>query len=215
MKRFIVAALAVLGLCAAIPSVSVHAQDKAMGKTMSASGTVKSVSGAMMVVTGGGKDWTFTLDNTTKFTGKGLGTKAKQGPVMATDAVHEGDMVDRVPRYGRDDARRQRSHHQLQAEEIASQSARLRNRCRLSGDGDERGPLCAGIRRHEQLDLTAAGAARRRQLDRGRVGRNGRPGRQASGRRGVDVDDIDRGLGGQDGCLEIRRPQHALTRRCR
>ena len=93
MKRFIVVALAVLGLCAAVPSVSVHAQDKAMGKTMSASGAVKSVSGATMVVTGGGKDWTFTLDNTTKFTGKGLGTKAKQGPVMATDAVHEGDMV--------------------------------------------------------------------------------------------------------------------------
>jgi hypothetical protein len=39
-------------------------------------------------------------------------------------------------------------------------------------------------------------------LDCGRVGRNGRPGRQASGRRGVDVDDLDRGLGGQDGCLE-------------
>ena len=93
MKRFIVVALTVLGLCAAVPSIPVHAQDKKMGKTMSASGTVKSVSGATLVVTGGGKDWTFTLDNTTKFTGKGLGSKAKRGPVMATDAVHEGDIV--------------------------------------------------------------------------------------------------------------------------
>ena len=93
MKRFIIVALAVLGLCAAVPSVPVHAQAKKTGKTMTASGTVKSVSGSSMVVTGGGKDWTFTLDNTTKFTGKGLGTKAKAGPVMATDAVHEGDMV--------------------------------------------------------------------------------------------------------------------------
>ena len=93
MKRFIVIALTLIGLCVATPSVSVHAQSKKMGKAMSASGTVKSVSGDSMVVTGGGKDWTFTLDNTTKFTGKGLGTKAKAGPVMATDAVHEGDMV--------------------------------------------------------------------------------------------------------------------------
>jgi hypothetical protein len=93
MKRFIVVALTVLGLCAAAPSIPLHAQSKKMGKTMSASGTVKSVSGTSMVVTGGGKDWSFTLDNTTKFTGKGLGTKAKAGPVMATDAVHEGDMV--------------------------------------------------------------------------------------------------------------------------
>jgi len=29
-------------------------------------------------------------------------------------------------------------------------SARLGNRCRLSGVGDERGPLCAGIRQHER-----------------------------------------------------------------
>jgi hypothetical protein len=93
MKRFIIVALTVLGLCAAVPSVPVHAQAKKTGRTMTANGTVKSVSGSSMVVTGGGKEWTFTLDNATKFTGKGLGTKAKAGPVMATDAVHEGDMV--------------------------------------------------------------------------------------------------------------------------
>jgi hypothetical protein len=93
MKRFLIVALAALGLCAAVPSVPVHAQAKKTGKTMTANGTVKSVSGTSIVVTGGGKDWTFTVDNTTKFTGKGLGTKAKAGPVTATDAVHEGDMV--------------------------------------------------------------------------------------------------------------------------
>jgi hypothetical protein len=38
-----------------------------------------------------------------------------------------------------------------------SRSCRLRDRGCLSGDGDERGPLLAGIRRHEELDLTAAG----------------------------------------------------------
>ncbi len=89
MKRFLVVALTVLGLCAAVAPAPVQAQ----GKTMTANGVVKSVSGATMVVTGGGKDWTFALDATTKFTGKGLGTKAKQGPVTAADAVHEGDTV--------------------------------------------------------------------------------------------------------------------------
>ena len=36
---------------------------------------------------------TFAVDGTTKFVGKGLGTKAKSGPMTATDAVHEGDHV--------------------------------------------------------------------------------------------------------------------------
>ena len=62
-------------------------------KSMTASGTVKSVSGSQLVVTGGGKDWTFAVDNATKFVGKGLGTKSKAGAMTATDAVHEGDHV--------------------------------------------------------------------------------------------------------------------------
>ena len=94
MKTFMLVALSVLGLAIASQPIAVHAQaKKASGKTMTASGTVKSVSGTSLVVTGGGKDWTFAVDSATKFTGKGLSTKSKGAPMMATDAVHEGDMV--------------------------------------------------------------------------------------------------------------------------
>jgi predicted transcriptional regulator len=91
MKHFTIVALSVLALCVAAQPVALHAQAK--GKTMTASGTVKSVSGTSLVVTGAGKDWTFTMDNTTKFVGKGLSTKSKGAPMAATDAVHEGDKV--------------------------------------------------------------------------------------------------------------------------
>ena len=95
MKRRMLVALTVLGLCVAAQPIGVHAQAKkaAAGKTMSASGTVKSVSGTSLVVSSTGKDMTFTVDGSTKFVGKGLGTKAKAGPITATDAVHEGDRV--------------------------------------------------------------------------------------------------------------------------
>jgi hypothetical protein len=95
MKRLMLVALSVLGLCVAAQPIAVHAQAKkaAAGKTMSASGTVKSVSGTSLVVSAAGKDMTFAVDGTTKFVGKGLGTKAKSGPMTATDAVHEGDHV--------------------------------------------------------------------------------------------------------------------------
>jgi len=94
MKKSILVGLTVLGLCLAAQPVTVQAQaKKAAGKAMSASGTVKSVSGTSLVVSSAGKDMTFTLDTSTKFVGKGLGTKAKAGPLSATDAVHEGDMV--------------------------------------------------------------------------------------------------------------------------
>ena len=91
MKHFMIVALSVLALSVAAAPVALHAQKA--GKTMSASGTVKSVSGNQLVVSGGGKDWTFMLDNTTKFTGKGLSTKSKGKPLAATEAVHEGDQV--------------------------------------------------------------------------------------------------------------------------
>ena len=91
MKHFTIVALSVLALCVAAQPVALHAQKA--GKTMNASGTVKSVTGNQLVVTGAGKDWTFTLDTTTKFTGKGLSTKSKGQPMAATDAVHEGDRV--------------------------------------------------------------------------------------------------------------------------
>ena len=95
MKRLMLVALSVVGLCVAAQPIAVHAQAKkaAAGKTMSASGTVKSVSGTSLVVSSGGKDMTFSVDGSTKFVGKGLGTKAKAGPITATDAVHEGDHV--------------------------------------------------------------------------------------------------------------------------
>lgn len=94
MRPSMLVALAMLSLCLATQPIAVHAQTAKMsGKTMTASGTVKSVSGSSLVVTGGGKDWTFTVDDGTKFTGKGLSTKSKGTKMMATDAVHEGDMV--------------------------------------------------------------------------------------------------------------------------
>jgi hypothetical protein len=91
MKHFTIVALSVLALCVAAQPVALHAQKGS--KAMSASGTVKSVSGNQLVVAAAGKDMTFMLDNSTKFTGKGLSTKSKGAPMAATDAVHEGDKV--------------------------------------------------------------------------------------------------------------------------
>ena len=90
MKRFVLVALSVLGLCVAAQPVALHAQK---AKTMAVSGVVKSVSATALVVTAGGKDMTFSLDGTTKFVGKGLGTKSKGGKLVATDAVAMNDQV--------------------------------------------------------------------------------------------------------------------------
>jgi hypothetical protein len=91
MKRLLMIALAVVALCAG-QAVGLDAQAKA--KTMNASGTVKAVTGSSLTIAAaGGKDLTFTVDNTTKFVGKGLSTKAKAGPLTATDAVGMGDRV--------------------------------------------------------------------------------------------------------------------------
>jgi hypothetical protein len=93
MKRLVAAvALTVLGLSVAVQGVAAQATT-AKSKSMSASGSVKSVTGTSLVVTSGGKDMTFTVDGTTKFVGKGLGTKAKAGKLTAPDAVGTGDMV--------------------------------------------------------------------------------------------------------------------------
>jgi hypothetical protein len=93
MKRLLIVALAAAALF--VGQVAADAQaPAAKAKTMTASGTVKAVTGSSLTVTAaGGKDMTFALDNTTKFVGKGLGTKAKAGPVTATDAVGTGDKV--------------------------------------------------------------------------------------------------------------------------
>src|SRR5689334_10790073 len=91
MKRLLIIALSAFALCIA---PTAHAQSKQSGKAMNASGAVKSVSGSSLVVTAaGGKDMTFSIDSSTKFVGKGLGTKSKGGKLTPTDAVHEGDHV--------------------------------------------------------------------------------------------------------------------------
>lgn len=93
MKHLTIVALSVLALSIAAQPATLHAQKSSAGKTMSASGTVKSVSGNQLVVSASGKDMTFSMDTSTKFTGKGLTTKSKGQPMAATDAVHEGDRV--------------------------------------------------------------------------------------------------------------------------
>jgi hypothetical protein len=61
----------------------------------SASGTVKSVVADSLVVTGGGKDWTFTVAAKTAVIGTGVGTKTKAmgGKAAITDLVAIGDKV--------------------------------------------------------------------------------------------------------------------------
>jgi len=94
MKRMVVVALTVFGLVvAAAPSATLQAQAK--GKSMTATGSVKDVSGTALTVTAGGKDMNFTIDAATKFIGKGLSTKTREkgGKITATDAVGTGDNV--------------------------------------------------------------------------------------------------------------------------
>lgn len=93
MKHFTIVALSVLTLCLAAQPIAVHAAGQGTAKAMTASGVVKSVSGNALVVTSAGKDLSFVLDSTTKFTGKGLSTKSKGQPMAATDAVHQNDTV--------------------------------------------------------------------------------------------------------------------------
>ena len=91
MKRLVMIAVAIAALCVG-QAVGLDAQAKP--KAMNASGTVKAATGNSLTVTAaGGKDMTFTIDSTTKFVGKGLSTKAKAGPITATDAVATGDKV--------------------------------------------------------------------------------------------------------------------------
>ena len=92
MKRLVVVALTVLGLCVAAQAVPLQAQK---AKSMTATGMVKTVSGTSLTVTSGGKDMTFAVDNTTKFVGKGLSTKSREkgGKITAMDAVAMNDSV--------------------------------------------------------------------------------------------------------------------------
>lgn len=69
------------------------------GKEMSASGTVKSLTGSSFVVTDKkGKDWTFSVNPSTKFIEEGgshltAQKKAEGEPVTLMDAVKEGAKV--------------------------------------------------------------------------------------------------------------------------
>jgi len=91
MKRLLFVTLSVAALVVA-QAAGLQAQGKI--KSQSANGTVKSVSGSSLTITAaGGKEMTFTIDSSTKFVGKGLSTKAKSGPITATDAVAANDRV--------------------------------------------------------------------------------------------------------------------------
>ena len=93
MTRLTIIALAIVSLCTLSAGWSAGLDAQAKMKTMTATGAVKSVSATSLTVTADGKDTSFTIDNTTRFIGKGLGTKAKAGPITATDAVGAGDKV--------------------------------------------------------------------------------------------------------------------------
>ena len=90
MKRTLVAAVAVAVMCA-VQFVAVSAQSKA--KTMTATGTVKSIAADSLAITVGSKDMTFGIDSSTKFVGKGLSTKSGGAPMKPADAVAAGDRV--------------------------------------------------------------------------------------------------------------------------
>ena len=95
MRRLLIVALSVLALGAAQSGLLAQAtQEKPKGKTQNVNGTVKSVTGSSLVVTAAdNKEMTFTVDGSTKFVGKGLGTKSSQGKLTATDAVAPNDRV--------------------------------------------------------------------------------------------------------------------------
>ena len=96
MKQLMLVAVTVFGLCAVAQPVALDAQaKKAAAKASIASGRVKSVSNTALTISSRGKDLTFTIDGSTEFVGKGLGTKseAKRGKVSATDLVAENDTL--------------------------------------------------------------------------------------------------------------------------
>ena len=74
MTRRLLLALSLVTLCSA--PLALYAQ----GKTVRTAGIVKTVSDTSLTITAsGGKEMTFTMDSTTRFKGKGLGTKSQEG----------------------------------------------------------------------------------------------------------------------------------------
>ncbi len=99
MTRMLIVAVSVLALTAA-------------AKSMTVTGTVKTVTTESLVIASGDKNMTFRIDGTTKFVAKGLSTKSSKDKIMATDAVAASDVV-RVTYQdsGRHAARRNRAGH--------------------------------------------------------------------------------------------------------
>jgi hypothetical protein len=88
MKRWFVLALSLIALLVLPVSLSAQA------KTMHAVGTVKTVSDTSLTITASGsKEITFTMDSSTKFRGKGLGTKSQAGKLTPSTATGVGDRV--------------------------------------------------------------------------------------------------------------------------
>ena len=100
MRRFSILAIPFLAVTLLAFVAAPASAGQAKAKTMSASGTVKSVSGSSVVVTGKDKagkeaEWTFSVDNATTIRGKGAGTKSAQkgGKPSVTDLLGAGDRV--------------------------------------------------------------------------------------------------------------------------
>jgi hypothetical protein len=88
MTRRLVLALSLI-VSLALP-VSMAAQ----AKNMHTSGTVKTVSDTSLTITAlGGKEMTFAMDSSTRFKGKGLGTKSQAGKLTPSTATAVGDRV--------------------------------------------------------------------------------------------------------------------------
>ena len=61
---------------------------------MHTTGTVKTVSDSSLTITAlDGKEMTFAMDSSTKFKGKGLGTKSQSGKLTPSTATGVGDRV--------------------------------------------------------------------------------------------------------------------------
>jgi hypothetical protein len=88
-------------LMLAVPAAALADQDakaKGSAKTLSATGTVASVSDSSLTVKGKADEWTFAVDKDTKITAKGGSTKtaamkAEGKSTRITDFVKTGDTV--------------------------------------------------------------------------------------------------------------------------
>ena len=90
--------LCAAALFALVPTLTAAQGASATKKVLSASGTVSAVSASSLTVKGKADEWTFTIDNDTKVTGKGASTKTaalkdEKKPPVITEFVKVGDSV--------------------------------------------------------------------------------------------------------------------------